>query len=78
MMDWRKIRYMRLKKKKGNLVEYCNQSAIAASFLQQKPHIGEIVAVKDIMITNPTTISPDATITEALETIVLAEIGCLR
>lgn len=37
MMDWRKIRYMPVEDKKGNLV-ILNQSAIAASFLQQKNH----------------------------------------
>lgn len=78
MMDWRKIRYMPVEDKKGNLVGLVTSRLLLRHFSNKKTtHPGEIVTVKDIMITNPTTISPDATITEALETMRSLQIGCL-
>lgn len=78
MMDWRKIRYMPVEDKKGNLVGLVTSRLLLRHFSNRKiTNSQEIVTVADIMITRPETISPDATIAEALETMRSKQIGCL-
>lgn len=78
MMDWRKIRYTPVEDKKGNLVGLVTSRLLLRHFSNRKIYNSrKVVTVNEIMITDPVTISPDATITEALETMREKKIGCL-
>ena len=76
IMDWQKLRYVPVENGKGKLVglvtarlllrHYCD------SFDDKKP-----IAVKKIMIKEPVTINPEATIMEAMELMQKHGTGCL-
>ena len=78
LMDWRNIRYMPVEDAKSNLVGLVSSSIILHHFIQKQrtPQLKERI-VKDIMVANPVTISPDATIVEAMRTMRENSIGCL-
>lgn len=78
MMDWRKIRYMPVEDKKGNIVGLVTSRLLLRHFSNRKiTNNNDIVTVGDVMITEPEVISPDATIAEALELMRTKKIGCL-
>jgi len=79
MMDWRKIRYMPVEDSKGNLTGLITSRHLMRYF---SGTIGEsngqdYSMAKHIMIKNPITIGPDATIVEAMQTMRSQKIGCL-
>ena len=78
MMDWRKIRYMPVEDDEGELC------GLVTSRLLLRHHIrkGRLAepskaTVEDIMVTDPVTIHPSATITEAMEIMRERKVGCL-
>jgi len=78
MMDWRKIRYMPVEDKKGNIVGLVTSRLLLRHFSNRKiTNNNDVVTVGDVMITEPEVISPDATIAEALELMRTKKIGCL-
>jgi len=79
MMNWRKIRYMPVENKSGELIGLVTSRLLLRHFVkqQQNPELSESKLVSDIMITEPITISPDATLTDALNTMRDNKIGCL-
>ncbi len=78
MMDFRKIRYTPVEDTKGNLVGLVNSRLIIRHFIKgnqlNKKNTG---TVKDIMTKNPVTISPDATILDAMAKMRDQKVGCL-
>ena len=78
LMDWRKIRYMPVEDAKGNLVGLITSRLLLRYFTRKNSLNGkELGTVKDIMIANPITVSPKATIVEALHIMRENKIGCL-
>lgn len=77
MMDWRKIRYTPVEDTKGHLVGLVSSRLILRHLIRNSKLKGEIKMVKDIMIKNPVTISPDATILEAVTRMRENQIGSL-
>ncbi|MCB0679187.1 MAG: CBS domain-containing protein, partial [Saprospiraceae bacterium] len=78
LMDWRKIRYMPVEDSKGNLVGLITSRLLLRYFTRKNSLNGkELGTVKDIMIANPITVSPKATIVEALHIMRENKIGCL-
>jgi CBS domain-containing protein len=81
MMDWRKIRYTPVEDKEGKLVGLVTLRVILRHLLKSRkeanhddsPH----VTAKDIMIVNPMTIGPNASILEAMSIMRKCQIGCL-
>ena len=69
MMDFRKISYTPVEDTKGNLIGLVNSRLILRHFIKGNQLNGKNTGtVKDIMVKNPVTISPDATILEAMGT----------
>jgi CBS domain-containing protein len=81
MMDWRKIRYTPVEDKEGKLVGLVTLRVILRHLLKLKnqPDNEDLVqaTAKDIMITNPLTVGPNATILEAMSIMRKSKIGCL-
>lgn len=78
MMDWRKIRYMPVEDAKGNLVGLITSRLLLRYFTHKNTPKGKDQAlVKDIMIQNPISISPNATIVEAMKLMREKSLGCL-
>ncbi|MEM6396579.1 MAG: CBS domain-containing protein [Bacteroidota bacterium] len=81
MMDWRKLRYLPVEDKKGQLVGLVTTRKLLRYFTrhgrQELPGNKELLYVRDIMIENPYQISPDTTIKEAMYIMREKKIGCL-
>lgn len=79
LMDWRRVRYMPVEDSKGRLSGLITSRLLLRHFARRTRMNGqeEIIMVKDIMITDPITISPKATILEALRLMRNNQIGCL-
>ena len=78
MMDWRKIRYMPVEDAKGQLVGLITSRLLLRYFTQKNSPQGKDKAlVKDIMIQAPITVSPNATIVEAMKLMREKKLGCL-
>lgn len=78
LMDWRKIRYMPVEDTKGNLVGLISLRKLLRYYTHKDRFNGEEAStVKDIMIKEPITIGPDATIIEAMKTMREKKLGCL-
>ncbi len=78
MMDWRKIRYMPVENQKGNLVGLITSRLLLRHLAKEnglydtKPH-----TVRDIMIKEPITVSPQASTMDAMGIMRENKIGCL-
>ncbi len=78
MMDWQKIRFTPVEDKDGHLVGLISSRMLLRFFSQQ--YILERrdeKRVKDLMIKNPITISPESTIFAAMKLMQENKIGCL-
>lgn len=81
MMDWRKIRYTPVEDKAGKLVGLITLRIVLRHMLKTRNHPPDpdsnVPTAKDIMNSNPLTISPNATIHEAMSIMRKNMIGCL-
>ncbi|HRD82184.1 MAG: CBS domain-containing protein [Saprospiraceae bacterium] len=78
LMDWRKIRYMPVEESKGQLCGLITSRLLLRHFARKnKLNSKEATMVKDIMIEAPITISPNATLLEAMNLMREKRIGCL-
>lgn len=78
LMDWRKIRYMPVEDAKGNLCGLVTSRLLLRHFVHKNRINGkEGSMVRDIMIQEPVTVSPKATIIEAMKVMRENRIGCL-
>ncbi|MFT5165032.1 MAG: CBS domain-containing protein/gamma-glutamylcysteine synthetase [Saprospiraceae bacterium] len=77
MMDWRKIRYTPVEDTKGNLIGLVTAKLILRHLIRNPKLHGETKQVSDIMIKNPTTITPETTILDAMDLMRKTQVGCL-
>ena len=78
LMDWRKVRYMPVEDSKGRLCGLITSRLLLRYYAQHdKLNSKKAGCVKDIMIKKPTTISPKATIVQAMSVMRNNKIGCL-
>ncbi len=78
MMDWRRIRYMPVEDDRGELSGLITARLLLRHYIKAgRTPEAMAVSVKDIMIQNPTTIAPSATIVEAMELMRTNKVGCL-
>ncbi len=78
IMDWRKIRYMPVENSKGELIGLISSRMLLRHFVHQNDLLEENkLAVKDIMIEKPVTVTPETTILEAMHKMQEQRIGCL-
>jgi len=77
MMDWRKISFTPVEDTKGNLIGLVNSRLILRHFIKKNKANDQNITVKDIMKKNPITISPNATILDAMNKMREHKVGCL-
>jgi CBS domain-containing protein len=77
MMDWNKVRYMPVEDKKGKLIGLVTLRSILREYVREEIDPRKIKTVKDIMIKNPISINPNASIQEAISIMRENGIGCL-
>jgi CBS domain-containing protein len=75
MMDWRRIRYMPVEDEKGFLIGLITSRILLRSCI--RPGEKSTLTVEEVMIKNPLTIHPEATILEAMNLMQENRIGCL-
>ncbi|MEO1625553.1 MAG: CBS domain-containing protein [Bacteroidota bacterium] len=77
LMDWRKIRYMPVEDNKGKLVGLVTARLILRHVVRDSKVESKPQLVRDIMIKDPITIHPEATILEAMNKMREHRMGCL-
>lgn len=77
LMNWRKIRYMPVEDSKGNLVGLVTARKLLKYFAEQAKIEDDSKYVSDVMIDQPITVSPKATIIEAMRLMRSNKVGCL-
>lgn len=78
LIDWRRIRYVPVEDDKKHLVGLITMRMVFNVYSKAVNHDEEVVeTVEDIMIENPITIHPEASIMEAMEIMDSQKIGCL-
>lgn len=78
MMDWRRIRYLPIENEKGELIGLITSRQLLRYFSNMyKTEKMDYKTIKDLMIKNPLTIAPEATIIEAIDVMNTKKIGCL-
>ncbi|MDH5400711.1 MAG: CBS domain-containing protein, partial [Cyclobacteriaceae bacterium] len=78
MMDWQRIRYTPVEDNKGRLIGLVSSRMLLRYFTSQsKLNHKEPKTVRELMIENPITISPESTIFDAMYLFNKHKIGCL-
>jgi len=78
MMNWQKIRYMPVENSKGNLVGLVTARKLLKHYTNPTNESAEeTISVSDVMIEKPFTVSPNATIIEAMQIMRENMVGCL-
>jgi CBS domain-containing protein len=79
MMDWRKIRYTPVEDKKGKLVGLVTIRILLRHCIHRgrEENGRDTTSVQEIMIKDPISIGPDATIRDAMDLMRKQQIGCL-
>ncbi len=78
MMNWHKVRYMPVEDSKSNLVGLITSRRLLKFYSHKsQKNSQEVALVENVMIKEPITISPKATITEALRIMRENKVGCL-
>lgn len=78
LMEWRKIRYMPVEDNKGKLCGLITSRLLMRYFTHRNRFNGqEAILVKDIMVQEPITIEPGATIVDAMHVMRDRKLGCL-
>ncbi|HAH51166.1 MAG TPA: CBS domain-containing protein [Balneola sp.] len=79
LLDWRRIRYIPIEDDQKHLVGLVSMRMVLREYSKAVNEDGEYKshAIEDIMINNPITIHPEASIIEAMEIMQDQQIGCL-
>lgn len=78
MMEWRNIRYVLVEDQKGRLVGLISSGLLLKHYADKINHNKELPGtVKAVMIKDPITISPEASIIEAVDIFHKYRIGCI-
>jgi CBS domain-containing protein len=78
ILNWRRLRYIPVENNDGHLVGLITTRVLLRNYTRQDaPGTDEIKLVSDVMIKEPRTIGPRATITEAMDIMRDNKLGCL-
>jgi len=77
VMEWRHIRHVPVEDANGRLVGLLSHRALLRAFPRQAKGDGAAIAVEDVMERDPTTVSLDTDLMEAMATLLESDSGCL-
>lgn len=77
MMDWQNIKYTPVEDDEGKLVGLVSSTPLLQYFSQHNKGDDAYGVVRDVMITQPLTVTPGTSITQAINMMEENEIGCL-
>jgi CBS domain-containing protein/gamma-glutamylcysteine synthetase len=78
IIDWKRIRYMPVEDDEGRLIGLISSRALLRHFLRKSRYPDDKdTRVEDLMVKNPITITPQATIYEAMDLMRNNQLGCL-
>jgi len=77
LMNWKHIRHVPVEDDSGNLIGIISHRDLMELFAGGKTASDQEIIVKDVMKTNPLTVSPETSSLEALELMREKDIGCL-
>lgn len=79
MMDWQKLRFLPIEDETGNFIGLLTVREVLRHFLSRSRSVEQesTIRVKDLMIKSPLTISPEATVIEAMDIMRNTDIACL-
>ncbi len=78
LIDWRRIRYVPVEDDKNHLIGLVTMRNIFKEYSKSLNHEEDVPkTVADIMIRNPITVHPEASIMEAMDLMDSQQIGCL-
>lgn len=77
MMDWEKLRYVLVEDGRGKLLGLVSSGLLLRHFRNKTRDNQKATIVKDIMVKDPTHISPEASIKKAMQIMQQNRIGCL-
>ena len=80
LMDWRKLRYLPVEDENGHLCGLITTRKLLRYYIKRgRVHneMNDYRTVGDLMIQQPTTVSPETTIKEAMQTMRGSKLGCL-
>ncbi|THH37945.1 CBS domain-containing protein [Neolewinella litorea] len=80
LMDWRKLRYLPVEDENGHLCGLITTRKLLRYYIQKgriNNNMNDYRTVGDLMIKNPTTVSPQTTIKEAMQLMRGGKLGCL-
>ncbi len=78
MMDWQRLRYIPIENDHGELVGLISSKRLLRYFASlYKNEFKQPQTIQEIMIPNPVTITPEASLLDAIETMQRNRIGCL-
>ncbi len=78
IMNWRNIRYIPIENEQGELIGLITTRRLLRYFMQlHKNGSSDLKVIKDLMIQEPITVSPEATVVQAMELMSTHRIGCL-
>ncbi|MEL6590814.1 MAG: CBS domain-containing protein [Bacteroidota bacterium] len=79
MMDWRRLRHIAVENQAGQLVGLVTSRILLRYFAQRNlsQDQSDLPTIKDLMIVDPQTISPEDTIFKAMELMDARRLGCL-
>lgn len=78
IIDWRRIRYMPVEDDQGRLIGLISSRALLRHFLRKSRYPdNNDTRVEELMVKNPITVTPQATVYEAMELMRKHQLGCL-
>ena len=80
LMDWRKLRYLPVEDENGHLCGLITTRKLLRYYIKRgriNNEMNDYKTVGDLMISNPTTVSPQTTIKDAMHTMRGCKLGCL-
>jgi CBS domain-containing protein len=77
MTDWKRIRYLPIENEKGVLIGLITNRNLLRHFRNRDMQANQNLTIEDLMIKDPITISPYATISDAIDLMMTNRIGCL-
>ncbi len=77
IMDWKQVKHIPVENDKGELVGLVTAGLLVTFLTKSSKEKKQTSRIKDFMIKDPVSVSPDCSITEALNAMIEHRVGCI-